>query len=258
MKLKKLDSIQLHTMTLIYGLPGTGKTSYINTLKGKTLIIDVDKGLASIDRDTFNGDIAECSNYDDVLEAVALGKDYDNIVIDHMTKVQELCYKDIMEKNNTKKMQINHYGEASTSLKGLIDDLVDYAYDNKKVLVLAQEKTINIEDAIDENIPPQVTPNLMESVRSYLVASSRIVGHMEKVSKSKIVKGKKESKEVYRLRLGGNPVYNLKVTRKPNLEIPDVVVNPKWDFVIGLTDGSTQEKIKTKKENKEKVKKETK
>ena len=154
-----------------------------------------------------------------MLEALELGKDYDSIAIDHMTKVQELCYKEILQENNAKKMLINHYGEASTKLKSLIDTLVDYAYEGKNILVIAQEKTINIEDEVDENIPSQIIPNLMESVRSYLVASSRIVGHMEKVTKSKIVKGKKESKEVFQLRLAGNPIFNLKVTRKPNLEL---------------------------------------
>ena len=248
MKLKKLNKIKLHTMTLVYGLPGTGKTSYINTLPGKTLIIDADRGLASVDSDTFNGDVAECDTYNDVLEALELGKDYDSIAIDHMSKVQELCYKEILQENNAKKMLINHYGEASTKLKSLIDTLVDYAYEGKNILVIAQEKTINIEDEIDENIPSQIIPNLMESVRSYLVASSRIVGHMEKVTKSKIVKGKKESKEVFQLRIAGNPIFNLKVTRKPNLEIPDVIPNPKWDIVVGLTDGTTQEKIAKKKQ----------
>ncbi len=60
----------------------------------------------------------------DVLEAMTYAKDFDSIAIDHFTNVQELCYKDIMQSEKVKKMQIQHYGEASTRLKALIDELV--------------------------------------------------------------------------------------------------------------------------------------
>lgn len=247
MKLKKLNKIKLHTMTVFYGLPGSGKSSFINSLPGNVLIIDTDRGLASVEQDD-RFSVAECASWNDVIEALSYAKDFDSIAVDHLTNVQELCYKDIMETNNIKKMLINHYGEASTRLKAFIDELVDLSYQGKNVYVITQEKNLNIEDVVDENVPAQTVPNLMDSVAKYITASSRIIGHTERVTKSKIVKGDKKVKDFYQVRLAGNPIYTLKVTRKPGLVIPDTIINPTWEVVVGLTDGSTQEKTKEVKE----------
>lgn len=234
-------------MTVFYGLPGSGKSSFINSLPGNVLIIDTDRGLASVEQDD-RFSVAECASWNDVIEALSYAKDFDSIAVDHLTNVQELCYKDIMEANHAKKMQLQHYGEASTRLKAFIDELVDLSYQGKNVYVIAQEKNLNIEDVVDENVPAQTVPNLMDSVAKYITASSRIIGHTERVTKSKIVKGEKKVKDFYQVRLAGNPIYTLKVTRKPGLTIPDTMVNPTWEAVVGLTDGSTQAKTKEVKE----------
>jgi len=243
MELKKLNKIKLHTMTVLYGLPGSGKSSFINTLPGNVLIIDTDRGLASVAQDE-RFSVAECTSWSDVLEALTYAKDFDSIAVDHFTNVQELCYKDIMETNKVKKMLINHYGEASARLKALVDELVDLSYQGKNVYIACQEKNVNIEDVVDENVPAQTVPNLMDSIAKYITASSRIIGHTERVTKSKIVKGEKKVKDFYQVRLAGNPIYTLKVTRKPGLVIPDTVTNPTWDYLVGLTDGTTQAKAK--------------
>ena len=234
-------------MTVFYGLPGSGKSSFINSLPGNVLIIDTDRGLASVEQDD-RFSVAECASWNDVIEALSYAKDFDSIAVDHLTNVQELCYKDIMEANHAKKMQLQHYGEASTRLKAFIDELVDLSYQGKNVYVIAQEKNLNIEDVVDENVPAQTVPNLMDSVAKYITASSRIIGHTERVTKSKIVKGEKKVKDFYQVRLAGNPIYTLKVTRKPGLTIPDTMINPTWEAVVGLTDGSTQAKTKEVKE----------
>lgn len=234
-------------MTTFYGMAGSSKTTFINSMPGSVLIIDTDRGLASVEQDD-RFSVAECASWNDVIEALSYAKDFDSIAVDHLTNVQELCYKDIMEANHAKKMQLQHYGEASTRLKAFIDELVDLSYQGKNVYVIAQEKNLNIEDVVDENVPAQTVPNLMDSVYKYLTASSRIIGHTERVTKSKIVKGEKKVKDFYQVRLAGNPIYTLKVTRKPGLTIPDTMVNPTWEAVVGLTDGSTQAKMKEVKE----------
>lgn len=243
-KLKKITKAKTHLLTTLYGLPATGKTSFINTLEGSVLIIDTDRGLASIDEDTFVGDIAECDTFNDVLEALELWKDYDNIVIDHFTLVQELCYKYVMAKTGAQKMLINHYGEASTLLKHMVDNLVRMAQE-KTVIVLAQQKSINIEDDTNEDIPQSIVPNLMESVRSHLTASSRVIGHTEITTLKRVnpKTKKRETKQAYTLRLGGSPVIVTKFTRKPGIPVPDVLVNPKWEDIVAIANNShkTQE-----------------
>lgn len=240
-KLKKLNEIKLHTMISIYGPAGSGKTSLVNSMVGPTLIIDTDRGLASIDNSRDDIAVAECNTFEDVIGALSYSDEFDNIVIDHMTNVQELCYKQIMESHSIKKMQIQHYGEASQLLKGIIDTLVDLSYEGKQVLVLSQEKSINIEDSISEDVPQRIVPNLMESVYRYLLASSRICGHSERVTKKKFVKGEKKTKDVYQIRVAGNPIYDLKVTRKQGVKIPDVVEKPTVPKLTQLVFGNKEE-----------------
>lgn len=241
MKLKKLNEIRLHTMISIYGPAGSGKTSLVNSMKGSVLIIDTDRGLASIDNTRDDIAVAECSSFADVMEALGYAEEFDNIVIDHLTNVQELCYKQIMTQQNVKKMQIQHYGEASQLLRGIIDTLVDLSYEGKQVLALSQEKSINIEDTISEDVPQRIVPNLMESVYRYLLASSRICGHSERVTKKKFVKGEKKTKDVYQIRVAGNPIYDLKVTRKQGVKIPDVVEKPTVPKLVQLVFGENEE-----------------
>lgn len=243
MELKKLNKIKLHTLTCLYGEPGSGKTTLINSLPGEVLVIDTDRGLASVAPDE-RFSVAECYTWSDVEEAINLAESFDSIAIDHFTNVQELLYKDLMEKKNSKKMTLQLYGDASIILRSFIDTLVRLSYAGKNVYVICQQKSVNVEEVTDENVPAQIIPNLMESVSKYLTASSRILGHTERITKSKIVKGNKKVKDFYQVRLAGNPVYNLKVTRKPGLAIPDTIINPTWDELVGLTDGTTQAKAK--------------
>lgn len=231
----------------------THNTTFINTLPGKVLVIDTDRGLASVSPDERFA-VAECHTWDDVLEAMNFAKGFDSIAVDHFTGVQELLYKHLMEKASSKKMTLPMYGEASTILKGLIDELVAISYAGKNVYVICQQKSVNLEDVVDKNIPASIIPNLMESVGKYLTASSRVIGHTERVLKSKVVKGVKKSKDFYQVRLSGNPAYNLKVTRKPGLSIPETVTNPTWETIVGYTDGTTQAKEAKSKEAKEETK----
>jgi len=257
MKLQKLTKIKLHTMTSFYGEPGSGKSYFINSLPGSVLVIDTDRGLASVAPDDRFA-VAECHTWDDVVEAMNFAKGFDSIAVDHFTGVQELLYKHLMKKASSKKMTLPMYGEASTILKGLIDELVAISYAGKNVYVICQQKSVNLEDVVDENIPASIIPNLMESVGKYLTASSRVIGHTERVLKSKVVKGVKKSKDFYQVRLSGNPAYNLKVTRKPGLSIPETVTNPTWETIVGYTDGTTQAKEAKSKEAKEAKSKEAK
>ena len=56
-------------MTTLYGAPGTSKTTFINTMPGSVLIIDTDRGLASVEQDE-RFSVAECTSWADVVEAL--------------------------------------------------------------------------------------------------------------------------------------------------------------------------------------------
>ncbi len=91
--------------TLIYAAPGMGKTTLLSKAKGKTLVIDVDKG-TSVLRGVDNVDIVRLS--DDLHEMPEIFKelqakcDYQNIAIDSLSELERamLTYYGYIGKNN--------------------------------------------------------------------------------------------------------------------------------------------------------------
>lgn len=111
---------------LIYAEPGAGKTSTLQYLEGKTLVLDID-GTSRVLSGLTNIDVAEInpeSVSKDMLDFYALAKskikEYDNIVLDNLSHYQKLW---LMEKGrNTKSGQpeLQHYGIFDTHLIDLI------------------------------------------------------------------------------------------------------------------------------------------
>lgn len=261
-QLKSLRKPAQHKVISIYGQPGSGKTSFINTLKGNTLIIDCDNGLDSVNEETFQGSVVEVEEYNDVLYALEQVDGFDYIVIDHFTKVQELQYRKTCEDLNIPDIKgWDAYGKAHSELKRLIDELVFIASVKKKhVIVLVQE---NRTGEGEDDKPYLVTFQLSPKVADYLQHSSRIIAHTERYHVRDGAKRSKDTKKVetqfkegYRIRLGGDPKTITKVTRKQGLEIPDTVSGAKAShaFINGLTDGSTQAKLAEMEEKKKQKK----
>lgn len=111
---------------LIYAEPGAGKTSTLQYLEGKTLVLDID-GTSRVLSGLTNIDVAELNPENtskDMLDFYALAKskikEYDNIVLDNLSHYQKLW---LMEKGrNTKSGQpeLQHYGIFDTHLIDLI------------------------------------------------------------------------------------------------------------------------------------------
>lgn len=248
---KTLDNIETHNMTVAYGVPASGKTSFIATMPGKILVIDTDRGLESVKGSDANVVSAECTNTDEVIEAFKYADQFDSIALDNISCLQDMVYNEIAEKYKTNSLQIQHYGEASVFLNSVIDELLNLAKKGKNVYIIAQEKAETNENVELGTTTTTIQPLCMNSVLKHLTANSRIIMHMEKTAESKIVGGKKRYKDVYVARLGGNPQIITKITKSKELSVPQVVKDPTWEFVTGLITGETQSKMKAKKEEKE-------
>lgn len=92
MNIIKAKDIQHQYLTvLIYGTPGMGKTTLLGNLKGRTLIVDVDKG-TSVLSGCENVDVLRLSkNADELWQVINELKakcDYDNICIDSLSELE--------------------------------------------------------------------------------------------------------------------------------------------------------------------------
>ena len=76
---------------LIYGAPGMGKTTLLGTLKGRTLIVDIDKG-TSVLAGNKNVDIVRVSEnigeVQGIIKELQVKCEYDNICIDSLSELE--------------------------------------------------------------------------------------------------------------------------------------------------------------------------
>lgn len=248
--LTPLNKVRKHYLTTLYGNNGVGKTSVINSLPGRVLIIDTDNGLESIDSLGDDSAVAQCTNYADVLEALTYVDDFDSIAVDTFDKIQELAIKQAMTKAGKvygkDLTEIGHYGTATSMLLPLIDELVEIAKQGKNVLVLVHDKEISDEDKEKQAFThASIRVALMPKVGQQLCAQSRIIGYLHKDFKDTYVKGKKHTEEVYRGTFGGNAYLTTKVTRSSKIKAPNIITNVTWDkiqaLITGIKPGSREE-----------------
>lgn len=154
-------------MSIIYGQPGTGKTYTLSTLKGNTLLIDVDYGTASLPKN-MPISVVQPDSVEEVLMFLT-SRDltaFDNVVLDNLSQLQNI----FMAKYSAPEIQ--HWGKCSKLLMRVVDALARLTSRGVNVIVLAQEKLLN------EDSPAKImsTLNVMDSVRAYVQARSQIVG----------------------------------------------------------------------------------
>lgn len=109
----------------IYGAPGSGKTKMIETLPGKTLVVNSDRGLLSL-KGSENVDYTNIETFEDVIEVMKFIKSdkntYDNIVMDSITTIADKLYT-YLEGKGLKGFDIwRDYGKY---IKGIISTLRD-------------------------------------------------------------------------------------------------------------------------------------
>lgn len=109
----------------IYGASGSGKTKMIETLPGRTLVINADKGLLSL-KGSSQIDYVNINNFNDMIDAMKYIQskdcDYDNVVVDSVSAVADKLL-DFLEKKGLKGFDIwRDYGKY---VKGIITTLRD-------------------------------------------------------------------------------------------------------------------------------------
>jgi phage nucleotide-binding protein len=128
--LKASDLKNEHVTALIYGVPGSGKTSLLGTLPGKTLIIDVDRGTSVLARDKK----ADAKKIDESIDVVRLDEDLSNLknILDTLSTkcdYQNVCVDTLSEFVNG---MLGYFGRKGTN--DGVPSLQDYGRVNLKLL----------------------------------------------------------------------------------------------------------------------------
>lgn len=115
-----------HLTVLIYGTPGMGKTTLLGNLKGRTLIVDVDKG-TSVLTGCENVDVLRLS--EDFREVPELVKQltascpYDNVCLDSLSELERAILARLANTNSTGIPTLQDYGKVNSSLMNICRQL---------------------------------------------------------------------------------------------------------------------------------------
>lgn len=173
---------------LLYAEPGGGKTSTMQYLEGKTLLLDIDHtsrvlaGKENIDIAKIDTDNPEASIKEFYVYAKKNIANYENIVIDNLSHYQKLW---LMEKaKNTKSGQpeLKDYGIFDNHLIGIVEafkvlgvNVIFTAWETTRQITLESGQLYN-----------QFLPDIREKVVNHIMGIIPIVGRLVRNPQTKV------------------------------------------------------------------------
>lgn len=255
-RFKDLLDMETPTILTLYGRPGTGKTTISCTLPKPLLLIDVkDKGTDSGKREELErGDITvfELEEFDDIYEIYDYVEEnpdrFKSVVIDHMTALQDFCYRKVKEEEGKEDMSQRLYGIAADYLKEVINLYKGLSDLGITPCFNCQDRMESGDGEGEDQLLPEVGPGLMPSVARTLCAASRVIGHTYQFENVEKLDGAKVRRNIeFRLRLGPNPYYITKVTRPFGTPCPQFVVNATYQDIMKVVRGKWEDPAVKKK-----------
>jgi hypothetical protein len=130
-----------------------------------------------------------------------------------------------------KRMSQPMWGDLSTDTQELVK--LAYMLALKKIVVITCHEVSDSFEGMEDEIAPDIRPNVSKSARTYLEAMANYGIH------TTVVKKDKDGKEVYKYacHLGSNPYYWTKAQKPAEIKLPKLVVNPTYDKIMNLIQG---------------------
>ena len=158
---------QSHITALIYGTPGTGKTTLLSLLPGRTLIVDIDKGTSVLaGRD--NIDILRVDGNSRLLYEVPQQFKqtcpYDNIAVDTVSELERTMLSNLAARNNNGIPTLQDYGNVNHFMLNLCRQFRGI---NANIFFTAWEQYTDISSPSGEiysRIEPMIRQKNMENV----------------------------------------------------------------------------------------------
>jgi hypothetical protein len=231
-KIQPVSELETNLVMLVYGRSGTGKTHFGSTFPRPCLFIDTnERGTETIANED-GIDVVRIEDWQEIEEllwALKDGMEYESIVIDQVTNLQDLGMYEVLRKQRKGRDETfsqRNWGQLSGMLKQFITDFRDLA-DRYNLLMIAHER-------IDEPGGARVMP----SVGTFLDGAVDAIG-CTFIKERWETEDREEVRHVdYCMRIGPHAFYSTKIRRPVSAgPIPELIVNPTYQKIKDLTTG---------------------
>lgn len=184
MEIKKATSLDRSKdwRIMLYAKPGTGKTSAIKYLKGRTLVLDMDDsskvlaGLPNVDIIPFDRVHPDEYITEFLREAQQLTADYDNLVIDNVSSFERDWFVERGKKSkNGISNEIQDYSAWTNYFARIMTTI--YMIKDVNILVTAWETLEDYNGETGQALK-RYAPRLRDSVRDGLLGLTDVVGRV--------------------------------------------------------------------------------
>ena len=235
---KPINEVGKRKLVVIYGQSNTGKTVLSSTFPKPMLYISIgDEGSNPI-ADVEGIDIVKLETalelknvFDELLKTKT---EYQSIVVDTFSLyVNVWTHDNIISKH--KRMTQQDWGNLKTDTEEIIRLAHKVAAD--KWVILTCHEIADAFEGLEEEITPDIRPNVSKGVRTYLEGMTNLGIHTARLSKVVEKDGKEKTLVKYAAHIGANEYYWTKVQVAPGTKIPSTIVNPSYDKLMEILGG---------------------
>lgn len=189
-KAKKLDQHKKAVSVLIYGAAGVGKTYSLAGLpESSTLIVDTDKGLATIADKKF--DVIVPESMEEVLELLddlhTKEHKYKYVVFDSLSELDALLLEFVTSKAKKTFAELKQHGDKSQILRRIIRMIRDLTHNGINIIAICREFQAKVEES-EGGFKSTTSPLIGDSGGKF---SQETAGMFDAVGRLVVVKGGK-------------------------------------------------------------------
>ncbi len=255
-KIHPVAELDENLVMLVYGRSGTGKTHFGSTFPKPCLFIDVnEKGLDTIAQvegiDVVS--IQDWQEMDDLLWELKNGLEYESVVIDQVTNLQDLGMREVLRKQrkgSDETFTQRNWGQLSGMLKQFITDFRDLSGEYNLLMIAHERIDEPGDEDSEERIEPNIGARVMPSVGTFLDGAVDAIG-CTFIKERWETEEREEVRHVdYCMRIGPHAFYSTKIRRPVSAgPIPELIVNPTYQKIKDLTTGKQKPKRKVRRKS---------